>query len=321
MLEIGLIEAAAAGRGVDPPGVFRMIDNALPPALSVESGDEVLFRCPGLPLPPEATLDDWATVDTSRPHTLVGPVEVRGAEPGDVLVAEILEMRLPRTYAHATVIAPYGLLGDEVTEDHIHNFSWEEGARRVEVCAGVSVPLEPFCGILGVMPAEPGEHPTLPPRRTGGNVDIRHLGAGAALYLPVAVPGAGFFAGDGHGAQGDGEVCVSALETAVEARIRLSLDKRRSISQPHFATPGPLSVDGGEDGYYATTGIGPDLRECSRDAVRAMIEWLRTEHGLLWREAYVLCSLAVDLKISEIVDEPNFVVSAVLPLSVFSSRR
>ncbi len=294
-----------------------MIDNSLSPALTIESGDEVLFRCPGLPLPPAATLTDWETVDTSRPHTLVGPVHVNGAEPGDVLVAEIVEVRLPRTYGHATVVPGYGLLGDEVTEAHIHNFSWKEGASRVEVCSGVEVPLDPFCGILGVMPAEPGEHPTLPPRSTGGNIDIRHLSAGATLHLPVAVPGAGFFAGDGHGAQGDGEVCVSALETAVEARIRLSVDKRRSISGPHFATPGPLSVDGGEAGYYATTGIGPDLRECSRDAVRAMIEWLVTEHGLLWREAYVLCSLAVDLKISEIVDEPNWLVSAVLPLSVF----
>jgi acetamidase/formamidase len=133
----------------------------------------------------------------------------------------------------------------------------------------------------------------------------------------VAVPGAGFFVGDGHGAQGDGEVCISALETAVEATIRLSVERSRTIHQPQFSTPGPLSVDGGEGGYYATTGIGPDLHECSRDAVRAMIETLVARRGLFWRQAYVLCSLAVDLKISEIVDEPNWVVSAYLPQSVF----
>ncbi|MBS1878163.1 MAG: acetamidase/formamidase family protein [Actinobacteria bacterium] len=311
--ELGEFSVSAAGDG---PAIRRVIDNSHPPAATVDSGDVVAFRCPGLPLPPEATLADFEAFNTEQPHTIIGPVHVRGAEPGDTLVAEILAVRLGQSYGHTTVVRGFGLLGDEVPESFIHNFSWEEGATSVALCDGVEVPLDPFCGILGVMPAEPGPHTTLPPRANGGNIDIRHLVAGATLYLPVAVPGAGFFAGDGHGAQGDGEICISALETAVEAKIRLSVQKGRTIRQPHLSTAGPLNVDGSR-GYYATTGIGPDLYECSREAVRGMVETLVSERGLLWREAYVLCSLAVDLKISEIVDAPNWVVSAYLPQSVF----
>lgn len=299
------------------PDVWHTIDNSHPPAAEVESGSLVTFRCPGLPLPPNATAADFERYDTSRPHTIVGPVHVLGAEPGDTLVAEIVAVRLARGYGHATVVPGYGLLGDEVEETFVHNFSWEEGATSVELRPGVELPLRPFCGILGVMPAAPGPHSTVPPRAIGGNLDIRHLTAGSKLHLPVEVAGGGFFAGDGHGAQGDGEVCISALETAVEATIRLSVDKGRTIGGPHFSTPGPLDF-GPVGGYYATTGIGPDLYECSRDAMRAMIAMLVAERGLLWREAYVLCSLAVDLKINEIVDAPNWVVSAYLPESVFT---
>lgn len=314
--ELGAFVVPAPG---ERPDVWHTIDNSHPPAARVESGSLVRFRCPGLPLPPNATAADFERYDTDRPHTIVGPVHVLGAEPGDTLVAEIVEVRPAQGYGHATVVPGFGLLGDEVEETYIHNFSWERGATSVEVCAGVEVKLEPFCGILGVMPAEPGAHSTVPPRAGGGNLDIRHLTAGSTLYLPVAVPGAGFFAGDGHAAQGDGEVCISALETAVEATIRLSLDRGRTIRQPHFSTPGPLDAGAG-GGYYATSGVGPDLHECSREAVRAMIEMLVSERGLLWREAYVLCSLAVDLKINEIVDAPNWVVSAYLPRSVFTER-
>jgi acetamidase/formamidase len=317
--QIGSLSAIPTGDlADDPPNVWRVIDNSHPVAVTVESGEEVLFSCPGMPLPPGATVDDMGSFDPDRPHTIVGPVEVRGAEPGDTLVVEILEVRLAQNYGHAGVIPGLGLLGDEVEEPYIHNFSWEDGATHVRVCDGLEVQLNPFCGILGVMPAEPGEHSTIPPRSNGGNIDHRDLVPGSTLFLPVEVPGALFFAGDGHGAQGDGEVCISGLETAVEATIRLSVDKTRTIRQPQFSTPGPLSVEAGEGGYYGTTGIGPDLYACSQEAVRAMVEYLVSVRGLLWREAYVLCSLAVDLKINEIVDEPNWVVSAYLPQSVFT---
>lgn len=304
----------------DPPDVWRVIDNSAPPALTIEPGQAVSFRCPGMPLPPNATLEDMKAFDPDRPHTIVGPVEVSGAEPGDTLVAEILEVELAQSYGHAGIVPGLGLLGDEVSEPYIHNFSWRDGAERARLRDGVEVPLNPFCGILGVMPAAPGEHSTLPPRSSGGNIDVRHLVPGSTLYLPIEVPGARFFAGDGHGAQGDGEVGISGLETGVTARIRLSLDRTRSIRHPQFSTPAPLEVEASKRGYYGTMGIGPDLYACSQEAVRAMVEYLVAEHGLSWREAYILCSLAADLKISEVVNDPNWVVSAYLPLGVFTDR-
>lgn len=302
----------------DPPAIWRVIDNSVPVAVTVDPGEEVVFQCPGMPLPPEASDADLDVFDPDRPHTIVGPVEVAGAAPGDTLVVEILSVELAQNYGHAGAMPGLGLLGDEVSEPYIHNFSWEDGAERTELCEGVEIPLNPFCGILGVMPAESGEHSTLPPRSGGGNIDHRHLVPGSTLYLPIEVPGARFFAGDGHGAQGDGEVGISGLETGVTARIRLSLDKSRTIRQPHFRTPGPLDVASTERGYYGTMGIGPDLYACSQEAVRAMVEHLVAERGMRWEHAYILCSLAADLKINEVVDEPNWVVSAYLPLSVFT---
>jgi acetamidase/formamidase len=145
--ELGDFRLSPSG---DQPGIRHRIDNSDPPAAAVESGSVVVFRCPGLPLPPNATAADFLEYDTDRPHSIVGPVHVRGAEPGDTLVAEIIAVRLAQDYGHATVVPGFGLLGDEVRETYVHNFSWEEGASSVEVCPGVAVPLDPFCGILGV---------------------------------------------------------------------------------------------------------------------------------------------------------------------------
>jgi acetamidase/formamidase len=302
---------------LDPPGIRRVIDNSFPPVLTVESGTVVAFECPSMPLPRNATADDLDAFDAERPHTIVGPVAVAGAEPGDVLAIEVMAVELIAGYGHAAIVPGFGLLGDEVEAPYVHNFEWEPGADSTELRPGVRVPLNPFCGILGVMPAANGEHPTTPPRPIGGNLDIRHLVPGSTLFLPVEVPGALFFAGDGHGAQGDGEVGISGLETPARGTFRLSVNSTRSIRGPQFTTPVPLDVDSAA-GYYATSGVGPDLYACSQEAVRQMVEYLVAEHGLPWQEAYILCSLVVDLKINEAVDIPNWVVSAYLPLSVFT---
>jgi acetamidase/formamidase len=305
-------------RGEDPPDIHRVVDNSIPPALTVASGEVVAFDCPGLPLPPEATVEDlMEKIDPDRPHTIVGPVEVSGAEPGDTLVVEILDIELLHGYGHTVLVPGEGLLGEEVSAPHVQNFAWEPGTDHAVLRPGVRVPFDPFCGMLGVMPAEPGEHATLPPRATGGNLDNRRLVPGAKLYLPVAVPGALFFAGDGHAAQGDGEVCITGLETSARATLRLSVEKDRRIAEPHFVTPAPLGVDPGPGGYYGTSSAGPDLYRCSQGAIRQMVAYLVERRGLSWEEALVLCSLAVDLQISEIVDRPNWMVSACLPLSVF----
>ena len=299
-------------------GIFGVIDNSIPPARAVASGEVVVFDCPGLPLPPDATVADLiVAADLDRPHQMVGPVEVEGAEPGDALRVDVLAVEASAGYGHAALIPGEGLLGDETHSHYLHAFEWAPGASWAELRPGVDVPLDPFCGILGVMPSRPGAHSSLPPRATGGNIDNRHLVVGACLWLPVKVRGALFFAGDGHAAQGDGEVGVSGLETAVRATLRLTVEKGLEIPAPRFQAGPPRGAHADPRGSFGTSAVGPDLYEASRDAIRHMVGYLSAERGLEWEEAMILCSLAVDLRITEVVDRPNWVVSAHLPLAVF----
>lgn len=292
--------AGASQPGDDPVGIRREVDNSIEPLIRVHPGDTVLFDCPGLPLPPNATIEDLALVDADRPHTIVGPVHVEGARPGDTLVVDILDIQLLQGYGHTVIIPGAGLLGGDFDVPYLHNFAWEKGDSYTELRPGIRIPLNPFCGFLGTSPAESGPHSTTPPLPTGGNLDLRHLVPGSRLLLPVRVPGAMFWCGDGHAAQGDGEVCLTAIETGVTATLRFSLDTTRSVSAPQFQTPGPLDIHAGSAGYYATAAVGPDLYECSQNAIRSMIEYLGAEHGLSREEAFVLCSVVVDLKINEI---------------------
>jgi acetamidase/formamidase len=157
----------------------------------------------------------------------------------------------------------------------------------------------------------------MPPGPFGGNMDTRQLVAGTTLYLPIQVEGAMFSCGDAHGAQGDGEVCVTGLEAPMFASLRFGLEKGRSIPAAQYRTAGALTprVDFGS--FYGTTGVGPDLYVAAQDAVRAMIAHLGDEYDLAPVDAYMLASLAVDLKISEIVDAGQYIVSAVLPEAIF----
>ena len=148
-------------------------------------------------------------------------------------------------------------------------------------------------------------------------MDVRHLTAGATLYLPVAVDGALFSAGDTHAAQGDGEVCGTAIETSLDLTVRLNVRRDLRVRQPQFDLPGPLGSEGDASGFRVTTGIAPDLMEAARLAVRHAIEVLVEEHGFSETDAYMLCSVAVDLKIHELVDAPNWVVGAFLPKGIF----
>jgi acetamidase/formamidase len=148
-------------------------------------------------------------------------------------------------------------------------------------------------------------------------MDTRHLTAGATLYLPVFKEGARFSMGDGHAAQGDGEVCGTAIETPMLATVRLTARPDLQLGAPEFQTAAGRTAETPVGQRYATDGIGPDLLQAGRDAVRRMIDWLGREHGLSAAEAYLLCSVAVDLRISEIVDLPNYVVTAHCPLSIF----
>jgi len=217
------------------------------------------------------------------------------------------------------MIPGLGLLAADFPNPYIRHFDLTNG-ETTALREDIHIPIQPFCGTMGVAPDEPGPLAVLPTMKGGGNIDTRHLNVGAKLYLPVFVPGAMFSAGDCHAAQGDGEVCVTGIECPMQFSLRFNVIKGRSIrpwSYQFITPPGSPQPKYDEKGYFVTTAIGPDLMENARNAIRDQIAWLGAEKGLSPEDAYVLCSLAADLRISQIVDAPNWCVSAYLALSVF----
>src|SRR5690242_17114302 len=164
---------------------------------------------------------------------------------------------------------------------------------------GVAVPLAPFCGVMGVALGEPGEHSTVPPRRVGGNMDVRQLTAGSTLYLPIEVDGALFSAGDAHAAQGDGEVCITAIEMDSTTTVRLSLSDT-PVREPQLRLERPPTNIGGA--YHGCTAHAPDLMTATKNATRYLIEWLTSTTRLSADQAYVLASVSAELRISQVVD-------------------
>jgi acetamidase/formamidase len=295
-------------------------NNGLAPRLVIEPGDTVVFDTRDAAdgyYSRRSTHADVLARGPFRGHPLTGPVRVRGAEPGDTLVVEVLEVQ-PRADFGWTAIRPGRGLLPETDFDKPYLTIWDltDGV-HARAGRGIRVELAPFPGVMGTALPEPGGHSTMPPRRNGGNMDIRQLTAGSTLYLPVSVEGALFSVGDGHGAQGDGEVCVTAIEMQARVTLRIGLTRGRGVAEPRFRVPGPL-LPRDRGPWFVTTAHGPDLFASSQQAVRYMIEHLVAERGLSREEAYILCSVAVDLKISEIVDAPNWIVSAFLPESVFA---
>jgi len=292
-------------------------DRSIEPIATVASGDVVeidALDASGGQITRESTVADLANLDFSRVDQVNGPIAVEGAEPGDTLEIELLEF-VPEDWGWTASIPGFGLLADEFTDAALRITRLSEG--MAEFLPGVHIPLAPFCGELGVAPPTEGAHSTIPPDVFGGNMDTRHLTAGTKLYLPIFAPGGRFSLGDGHAVQGDGEVCGTAIETPMRARVRLSVRKDLHLTAPEFLTPGPLAAGTNTGPYYATDGVGPDLMTAAREAVRRMIDYLGREHGLSAIDAYLLCSVGCDLKISEIVDAPNWIVTSYCPLSIF----
>jgi acetamidase/formamidase len=292
-------------------------DRSIEPIATVGSGDVVEFDALDAScgqLTKSSTLDDLRALDFSRVDQVNGPIEVDGAVPGDTLEIELLDFQ-PADWGWTASIPGFGLLADDFPDPALRITPL--GGGSAEFLPGVRIPLAPFCGELGVAPPTEGAHSTIPPAEYGGNMDTRHLTAGTKLYLPVFANGARFSLGDGHAAQGDGEVCGTAIETPMHARLRLTVRKDLAVTAPEFLTPGPLAQSTNTGPYYATDGVGPDLMIAARDAVRRMIDYLGRDHGLSPIDAYLLCSVAADLKISEVVDAPNWIVTTYFPLSVF----
>ena len=293
------------------------IDNE--PVLTIQSGDTVVLHTRDVSdnqIAPDSTADVIASLDWDRVYPLAGPIAVEGAQPGHTLAIEIVDLHT-QGWGWTAILPGLGLLADDFPDPYLRIFDLSGGG-VTHLREDIAIPIAPFLGTMGVCPAGASDQAVMPPGVFGGNLDTRQLVRGTTLYLPVQVEGALFSCGDAHAAQGDGEVCVTGIESPMYAALRLTLQEDRSIPSPQYRTaPGPLTphVDGG--GFYGTTGVGPDLYAAAQDAVRAMIDYLGEAYDLSREDAYVLSSLCVDLKISEIVDAGEYVVSALLPLAVF----
>ena len=302
---------------IDSARVHHHWDNTLEPTLRVGSGDVVHFDLKmagdgqvGKDWPYERVRFDWDTL-----YNLLGPVYIEGAEPGDTLEVEVLTLR-PGGWGWCAVLPEFGLLAEHYPEGFIRYFDLT-GGETTRLGDGVKIPIEPFLGTMGTHPDEPKSAPPFPPHKGGGNIDTRHLKVRSSVLLPVFVRGAQFSCGDPHAAQGDGEVCVAALECSMQATLRFTVHKR-SIVTPRFVVAGPLTPRVDPGGFYGTMGIDTDLMQGARKAVLGMIELLGEEHGVSREDAYVLCSLVGDLKILEIVDAGVWNVGFALPRSVFA---
>ncbi|KQR36009.1 acetamidase/formamidase family protein [Deinococcus sp. Leaf326] len=320
--------------------VHTVWDAALPPALHIAPGDTVTFgtldasyghvarQVAAGELSAPSDLQGLITAGIYSPgpltggqrgHPLTGPVYVEGAQPGDTLVVELLEVRTGDWGWTGCRPGGIGLLDDEVPDAHTHFWDLRAGSHTDFLAPGfrARLPLAPFPGVIGVAPAAWGPHPTAPPRHVGGNMDVRQLVAGSTLYLPVEVPGALLSVGDVHAAQGDGEVSGTGIETDGTVTVRLGLRWGRTLAMPELRTP-PEPTPLWAAGAYVTTGHAPELLEAARHALRGMLAHLGEDYGLSFTDAYILASACVDLRISQIVDAPHYTVSALLPQSLFT---
>lgn len=302
----------------DVPGpVHRLWTTSHASVLEIGDGDTVSFELTEASdgqFDADSTVAAVASFDWDRVYPLAGPITVAGAEPGDVLEVEFQELH-PLEWGWTVVLPGLGLLSDQFPEPHLHIWDLSDGA-GADFRGVARIPLRPFCGVVGVCPDTVEARSVLPPGHFGGNIDCRDVTVGTKIYLPVQVAGARLALGDPHAAQGDGEVCVSAIEASASGSAHVRLHKGRSIPAPQLDIPGPFRPGADAAGCYATMGVGPDLMAAARDAVSAMIDHLGRTYGLDPLDAYVLSSVAVDLRISEVVDAPNWVVSAYLPKAI-----
>lgn len=297
-------------------------DTGHEPVITIADGDTVVIETRDVSdnqIGPDSDASVIDNLNWDRVYPLAGPIRVEGAEPGDTLAVEILDLRT-RGWGWTAILPGLGLLADDFPDAYLKIFDISNGEFAF-FGDEVAIPLTPFMGTMGVCPADASQVAVMPPGRFGGNMDTRQLVRGTTLYLPVEVEGANFSTGDAHGCQGDGEVCVTGLEAPMYAVLRFSVEKGRTLPAAQYRTaPGPLTprVDGGA--FYGTTGVGPDLFTNAQNAVRAMIDHITGITSLSPEDAYLLCSLCVDLKISEIVDAGQYIVSAVLPEAVLTGE-
>lgn len=292
-------------------------DNSIPPIATIKSGDSISFSCidaSNSQITKNSTSADIGKFNFDLLDQVNGPIFIETAEPGDVLECEFLDVQTAE-WGWQALIPGFGLLHDEFPEPELKIWSINREKKIAVFKKGITIPVRPFTGEVGVARGIDGAFSTIPPYSTGGNIDTKQITVGSKIYIPIECKGALFSLGDGHAAQGDGEVCGTAIETPIEVSVKLTVIKDKShIKQPQFLAP-PMLISA--KGYYATMGIHDDLLTATKMAIRSMIEHLQVTYSLTRVEAYMLCSVAVELKHSCVVDMPNFAVSAFLPLDIF----
>ncbi len=288
------------------------------PAITVSSGDTVTFEINDVgswQITRDWESEDLNHFDASKLYPLAGPVYVKDAEPGDALLVEVLDVKVA-DFGWSAILPGFGVL-EEFKKPFLYKWNLKD-KKFARFERGIRIPIRPFCGVLGVAPPDRGFVDVMPPGKHGGNMDIRHLTAGSMVEIPVWVDGALFSAGDVHASMGDGEVCVTAIECSGVATLRFRITKDAKLRWPRFFTRGDIRS---RNGYYAATGIAPDLMTATRESVRNLVEHLSKDHGLSREEAYVLCSVAADVRVHEVVDQPNWVVGTMISRDVFPKRR
>lgn len=294
-------------------------DHSTPPALTIMPGESVDVRIAdtsGGEITPETKLEDIDKLNMANFTPLTGPIAVDGAQPGDALKIAFLGFRASG-WGWSMITPRYGILRDQFRDPFLKIWRYDPScAEPVSYKDIARIPLKPFPGIIGVAPEMPGNHSSLPPYVSGGNLDIRDLSEGTALFLPVFVPGGLLSLGDTHAVQGHGELAGTALESPIDIAIKVELVKAAGLRAPRFETAGPLTRHVDKAGYHATCGVSPDLTEAARSATSQMIDLLGQLHHMSAIDAYLLCSLCGDLVINEMVNHPVHVVSLYFPRAV-----
>ncbi len=289
-----------------------------PQVLVIDPGDTVTLQMKDSSdgqVHPGMSKEEFAGMDRSRIHAMTGPVGVRGAAPGDALVIDILDFK-HEGWAWTSVTPGMGVLGDEFADPTLHIWKLEQGFTRS--IPGTTVDLHPFCGIIGVQRAEHGEFRTRPPGAFGGNMDVRHLGAGSRLWLPVFAPGAGLCAGDAHAAQGDGEVSINGMEAPMTVTLRVGLSKGGAPKGPYAVVP-PALVPSRYSlkPFHVFIESDEEPREAARRVVRRAVDYVRGRLGLSRELSLILCSVVLDLKVSQMVNGPITTISGYIPEAIF----
>ena len=295
-------------------------DNANKPVIDIKSGETIeidTVDSSGSQLNIDSTIDDVKNLDFSKVNPVTGPIFIEDAKEGDVVEVELIDF-IASGWGWTAVIPGFGLLSDEFKDPDLNLWKYNKDNPIESIYSTYGkVPLKPFVGTIGLALKEPGNHSIVPPRHCGGNLDIKDLSKGSKVRFPVQIPGALLSLGDTHAAQGDGEICGTAIESPMKVIVKVNLIKNMKIPSPQFETFGPVSNHIDKDGYFVTTGVGSDLMEGAKNAIRSMIDLLVKKLNIPDSKAYMFCSVCADLRISEVVDVPNWVVSCYFPKSVF----